>query len=134
MILPGTTSILMVHTHYHNSILIWRTVSCRVEEVIPLGHLRRVASRVIQWYDLVHEMLYCMPDQVTIMIICLLYAFFLTFILILKPVLVLNPEKLQEHFAITLCFLTSCQHVFCLRFYACNFLLRNVATKASNRC
>ena len=28
--------------------------------------------------------------------ICLLYAFFLTFFLILKPVLVFNPEKLRE--------------------------------------
>ena len=36
------------------------------------------------------------PDHVTIMIICLLYAFFLTFSLILKPVLVFNPEKLRE--------------------------------------
>ena len=32
-----------------------------------------------------------MPDQVTIMIICLLYALFLTFFQILKPVLVFNP-------------------------------------------
>ena len=37
------------------------------------------------------------PDQVTIMIICLLYAFFLTFFLILKPVLAFNPVKLREH-------------------------------------
>ena len=26
-----------IHTHYHNSNLIWRTVSRRVDEVIPLG-------------------------------------------------------------------------------------------------
>ena len=30
------------------------------------------------------------------MIICLLYASFLTFFLILKPVLVFNPDKLRE--------------------------------------
>ena len=46
---------LLVHTHYHNSNLIWRTVSRRVDEVIPSDHPRRVASRVIQWYDLIHE-------------------------------------------------------------------------------
>ena len=84
------------NTHYHNSSLIRRTVSHRVDEVIPSDHPRRVASRVIQWYGLIHETWYCTPDQVTIMIICLLYAFFLTFFLILKPVLVFNPEKLRE--------------------------------------
>ena len=66
----------MIHTHCHNSNLIWHTVSRRVDEVIPSDHLRRVASRVIEWYGLIHETLYCKPDQVTIMIICLLYAFF----------------------------------------------------------
>ena len=30
-----------------------------------------VASRVIQWYGLIHETWYCTPDQVTIMIICI---------------------------------------------------------------
>ena len=85
-----------IYTHYHNSNLIWRTVSRRVDEVIPSHHPRRVASRVIQWYGLIHETWYCTPDQVTIMIICLLYAFFLTFFLILKPVLVIDPEKLRE--------------------------------------
>ena len=85
------------NTHHHNSSLIRRTVSCRVDEVIPSDHPRRYASRVIQWYGLIHETWYCTPDQVPIMIICLLYAFFLTFFLILKPVLVFNPEKLREH-------------------------------------
>ena len=56
------------------------------------------------------------------MIICLLYAFFLTFFLILKPVLVFNPEKLRGTFAITLRFLTSRQHVFRLGFHVCNLL------------
>ena len=106
-----------IHTHYHNSNLIWRTVSRRVDEVIPSDHPRRVASRVIQWYGLIHETWYCTPDQVTILIICLLYAFFLTFFLILKPVLVFNPE-----FAIPLRFLTSRQHVFRLWFHVRNFL------------
>ena len=47
----------MLHTHYHNSNLIWRTVSRRVDEVIPSDRLRRVASRdasrAIQWYGLI---------------------------------------------------------------------------------
>ena len=56
-------------------------------------------------------------------IICL----FLTFFLILKPVLVFNPENAGT-FAITLRFLTSRQYVFRLQ-----FTLRNVAAKAGNR-
>ena len=67
--------LIMVNTHYHNSNLIWRTVSLRVDEVIPSDHPRRKASRVIQWYGRI---------------------LFLTFFLILKPVLVFNPEKLRE--------------------------------------
>ena len=47
--------LMMINTRYHNSNLIWRTVSRRVDEVIPSDHLRRVASRVIQWYGLIHE-------------------------------------------------------------------------------
>ena len=65
-----------VYIHYHNSNLIWRTVSRRVDEVIPSDHPRHVAPRMIQWYGLILETWYCMPDQVTIMIICLFYAFF----------------------------------------------------------
>ena len=65
----------MIITFYHNSNLTWRTVSRRVDEVIPSDHTRREASRVIQWYGLIHETGYCTPDQVTIMIICLLYTF-----------------------------------------------------------
>ena len=45
----------MVYTHYHNSNLIWRTLSRRVDEVIPSDHPRRVASSVIQWHELMHE-------------------------------------------------------------------------------
>ena len=43
-----------------------------IREMLP----RRIASRVIQWYGLIHETWYCTPDQITIMKICLLYAFF----------------------------------------------------------
>ena len=35
---------LLINTHYHNSNLIWRTVSRRVNEVIPSDHPRRVAG------------------------------------------------------------------------------------------
>ena len=56
------------------------------------------------------------------MIVCLLYAFFLTFFLVFKPVLVFIPAKIAERFAITLRFLTSRQHVFRLWFHACNLL------------
>ena len=45
----------VINTHYHNSNLIWLTVSRRVDEVISSDHPRRVASRVIQWYGLIHE-------------------------------------------------------------------------------
>ena len=45
----------MIYTRYYNSYLIWRTVSRRVDEVISLDHKRREASRVIQWYGLIHE-------------------------------------------------------------------------------
>ena len=115
--------LLTVHTHYHNSNLIWPTVSHRVDEVIPSADPRRVASRVIQWYGLIHETRYHTPDQVTILIICLLYAFFLTLFLILKPVLVFNPpKKIAGTFTITLHFLTSRQHVFRLWFHASNLL------------
>ena len=44
-----------IYTHYHNSNLIWRTVSRRVDEVILSDHPRRIASRVIQWYGLIHK-------------------------------------------------------------------------------
>ena len=67
------------HTHYHNGNLIWGTVSRRVDEVIPSDHPRRVANirlnltltRSSYYYD-------------KMFIICL----FLTFFLILTPVLV----------------------------------------------
>ena len=51
----NNTGAQMLDTHYHNSNLIWRTVSRRVDEVIPSDHPRRVVSRVIQWYGLIHE-------------------------------------------------------------------------------
>ena len=72
-----------VYTHYHNSNLIWRTVSHRVDEVIPSvwPHPRDVIlyARSSYYYD-------------NMFIIFL----FLTFFLILKPVLVFNPEKMRE--------------------------------------
>ena len=58
--------------------------------------------------------------KVTIMIICLLYAFFLTFFLILKPVLVFNPEKLRERLPLPFTFLDVTSTCFCLWFHACN--------------
>ena len=66
---------IMTNTHYYNSNVIWRSVSCQVDEVIPSDHPRREASRVFRWYDLIHETWYSMPDHVTIIIICLLYTF-----------------------------------------------------------
>ena len=47
-----------LHTHYYNSNLIWRTVSRRVDEVIPSDHQRREASSVIQRYDLIRDTWY----------------------------------------------------------------------------
>ena len=44
-----------VHTHYYNSDLIWRTVSHRVDEVIPSDHPKCEALRMIQWYGLIHK-------------------------------------------------------------------------------
>ena len=67
---------MKVYTHYYNSNLIWRTVSRPVDEVIPSDHQGREASRVIRWYDLIHETWYSTPDHVTIIIKCLLYTFF----------------------------------------------------------
>ena len=44
---------LPIYTHYYNSNLNWGTVSCQVDKVISSDHLRREASRVIQWYDVI---------------------------------------------------------------------------------
>ena len=39
-----------IYTHYYNSNLIWRTVSRRVEEVIPSDHTRREdSSKVVSF-------------------------------------------------------------------------------------
>ena len=48
----------LVNTHYYNSNLIWRTVSRRVDEVIPLDNLRHKALRVIPWDHLREVILY----------------------------------------------------------------------------
>ena len=96
-----------------------------MDEVIPSDHPRRVASRVIQWYGLIHEnvILYARSSYYydNMFIICLN----LTFFLIIKPVLVFNPEKLRERcHNVTFLddLLTSHQHVFRLWFHACNLL------------
>ena len=47
----------MVHTHYYNSNLIWRTVSRPVEKVIPLDHLRREGDPIV-WPHLREVILY----------------------------------------------------------------------------
>ena len=75
IIFPKICKPLVVYTHYYDSNLIWCTVSRQVDEVIPSDHLRHEASRVIQWYGLIQETWYCMPDQFTIIIICLFYTF-----------------------------------------------------------
>ena len=75
---------------------------------------------------------YARSIQVTILIICLLYAFFLTFFLILKPVLVLSPENMRNvcHNVMFLDVTSTCftSLVPCLQ-----FTLRNVAAKPGNR-
>ena len=67
------STLVVLNTHYNRSNLIWCTVSCQMDEVIPSDHPRRKASR---WYDLIHETWYCMPDQVNTMIWLLLYPLF----------------------------------------------------------
>ena len=123
--------LVMIYTHYHNSNLIWRTVSCRVDEVIPSDHLRRVASRVIQWYDLIHETWYSTPDQVTTMIICLLYAFFWHSFWFWNLFWSLIPKKCGNicHNVTFLDVTSTCfpSLVPCLQ-----FTFRNVAAKAGN--
>ena len=61
--------VVLINTYYYNSNLIWCTVSCRVDEVIPLDHARREASRVIKWYDLIHNMfiIYLFSDIILIL-------------------------------------------------------------------
>ena len=122
----------MIHTHKHNSNLIWRTVSLHVDEVIPSDRPRRVASRVIQWYGLIHETWYSTQNQVTIMIICLLYAFFLTFFLFQNLFWSIIPKNCGNvcHNVTFLDIASTCfpSLVPCLQ-----FTLRNVAAKAGNR-
>ena len=121
----------VVHTHYYNSNLIWRTVSRRVDEVIPSDHPRREVSRVIQGYDLIHETWYCTPDQVTIIIICLLYTFFWHYSDYITC-FGLKSKKITGTFAITLCFLTLRHHVFRLWFHAWHFLYLTSPQKQVN--
>ena len=59
---------------YNKHIIIiftWSGVQYHVLWMIPLDHPRRIASRVIGWYDLIHSTWYSTPDQVTTMIMCM---------------------------------------------------------------
>ena len=66
------------------------------------------------------------------MIICLLYAFFLIFFLILNSVLVFNPEKLRERLPHNVTFLDVRSTCFPSLVSCLQFTLRNVAAKAGN--
>ena len=120
--------IFFSYSYYYNSNSIWRTVSRQVDEVIPSDYPRLEASRVIQWNGLIHETWYCTPDQVTFIIICLLYTFFwhcFDFINCFG----LWSRKIAGMFAITFCHLIftsynmkSRHHVFHLWFHAWNSL------------
>ena len=58
-------TVVSLHTLlFYKSNLIRHTVSRRMDEVIPLDHLRHEMLRGIQCYGLIHKMWYCMPDQV----------------------------------------------------------------------
>ena len=98
-----------IYTHYYNSNLIWRTVSRRVDEVIPSDPMAWPHPRDVILYAI--SSYYC--DNM--FIICL----FLTFFLILKPVWTLIPKNCGNvcH-NITLRFLKSHHHVFRLWFHA----------------
>ena len=62
-----------IHINYYSSNLIWWTVSCRVDELISSDHT--IASRVIRWYQFIHETWYSTPDRVTTLTMFLLYTF-----------------------------------------------------------
>ena len=116
--------IFLLHTHYYNSNLIWRTVSCRADEVIPSDHPRREASRVIQWYGLIHKTWYCTPDQATFIIISLLYTFFWHYFDFINC-FGLQSRKIAGTFAITFCHFVFTSynmklrhHIFRLLFHA----------------
>ena len=85
----------------------------------PINETRSVEADPMVWPHPRDVILYARSSYYCddMFIICL----FLTLFLILKPVLVYNP-KIAGTFAITLRFLTSRQHVFCLWFCACNLL------------
>ena len=78
-----------------------------MDEIIPLDHPRRT------------------PDQVSIIILCLLYTFF-DIILILSFVLVFNPEKNAGTFVLDAT--SSWSLVPCLK-----LILRNVGVKTDNQ-
>ena len=82
-----------------NSNLIWLTVSCRVDEVIPSGHPGREASKGIQYYDHypLDVILYVRSSYYYNYMFNIPFSFI---ILILKIVLVFNPEKLRERLSL----------------------------------
>ena len=83
-------------TYYHNSNLIWRTVSRRVDEVLPSDHPRRVASGgdPMVWPHPRDLILYARSSYYydNMFIICL----FSDNLSDSKTCLVFNTEKLQE--------------------------------------
>ena len=85
-----------IDTHNHNSNLIWRTVSRRVDGVIPSDtpETHSIEGDPLAWPHPRDVILYARSSYYydNVFIICL----FLTFYIILKPVLVFNPEKLRE--------------------------------------
>ena len=85
----------VINTHYHNSNLIWRKVSRRVDEVLPSDlKTRSVEGDPLVWPHPVDVILYARSSYYydNMFIICL----FLKFFLILKPVIIFNPEILRE--------------------------------------
>ena len=98
-----------------------------MDEVIPLDHPRCISGDLMVWPHPRDVILYARSSYYydNMFIICL----FLTFFLVLKPILVFKSGELAGTFAITLRFLTSLHHVFRLWFHACQFTLCNVTAK-----
>ena len=96
----ATSLTVQIHTHYNNNNLIWQSVSCQVDELLSQDHKRRNASNLIRWCELIHKTWYKMTDQVTTIIVCLLYTFFC---LINVAVFCLIMQKTCQH--LTLCFI-----------------------------
>ena len=81
---------IQIHTHYYCSNLIWQTLSCFMDELISSDHMRCFVSHVIRWHQLIHEKWYSPPDQVTTVMMFLLYILSFIFVhnfthIMLKP-------------------------------------------------